>query len=105
MERQLKQIAKTISAEKAVEIWNRYAPENNRKVDTSFFEMRENKVAKTIFDKNANITKGINNIAKGEDNKKKLKEYLKEMIRKEIAGAYGGDAMDAEDGSSYINKD
>jgi hypothetical protein len=105
MERQLKQIAKTISAEKAVEIWNRYAPENNRKVDTSFFEMRENKVAKTIFDKNANITKGINNIAKGEDNKKKLKEYLKEMIRKEIAGAYGGNQMNAEDGSSYINKD
>jgi len=105
MKRQLKQIAKTISAEKAVEIWNRYAPENNRKVDTSFFEMRENKVAKTIFDKNANITKGINNIAKGEDNKKKLKEYLKEMIRKEIAGAYGGDQMSAEDGSSYINKD
>jgi hypothetical protein len=31
------------------------------------------------------------------------KERLKEMIRKEIAGAYGGDAMDAEDGSSYTN--
>ena len=90
MERQLKQIAKTISAEKAVEIWNRYAPENNRKVDTSFFEMRENKVAKTIFDKNANITKGINNIAKGEDNKKKLKEYLKEMIRKQLKETFDG---------------
>ena len=64
-----------------------------------------NKHENYIFDKNANITKGINNIAKGEDNKKKLKEYLKEMIRKEIAGAYGGDAMNAEDGSSYINKD
>jgi hypothetical protein len=35
----------------------------------------------------------------------KLKAQLKEMIRQEIAGAYGGDAMDAEDGSSYINKE
>jgi hypothetical protein len=32
------------------------------------------------------------------------KERLKEIIRQEIAGAYGGDAMDAEDGSSYINE-
>jgi hypothetical protein len=33
-----------------------------------------------------------------------LKEQLKELIRKEIAGAYGGDAMDAEDGTSYIKE-
>jgi hypothetical protein len=33
----------------------------------------------------------------------KLKAQLKEMIRQEIAGAYGGDAMDTEDGSSYTN--
>jgi hypothetical protein len=33
----------------------------------------------------------------------KFKDQLKEMIRQEIAGAYGGDAMDAEDGTSYTN--
>jgi hypothetical protein len=33
----------------------------------------------------------------------KFKDQLKEMIRKEIAGVYSGDAMDAEDGSSYTN--
>jgi hypothetical protein len=32
------------------------------------------------------------------------KERLKEIIRQEIAGAYGGDAMDAEDGSSYTKE-
>jgi hypothetical protein len=35
----------------------------------------------------------------------KFKDQLKEMIRQEIAGAYGGDAMDAEDGSSYVSED
>jgi len=34
----------------------------------------------------------------------KFKDQLKEMIRKEITGAYGGDAMDPEDGSSYVNE-
>jgi hypothetical protein len=34
----------------------------------------------------------------------KFKDQLKEMIRQEIAGAYGGDAMDAEDGSSYTKE-
>jgi hypothetical protein len=34
----------------------------------------------------------------------KFKSQLKELIRKEIAGAYGGDQMDAEDGSSYTNE-
>ena len=37
----------------------------------------------------------------------KLRERLKDMIRKElkeITGVYNGDAMDAEDGSSYMNE-
>jgi hypothetical protein len=34
----------------------------------------------------------------------KFKDQLKEMIRQEIAGAYDGDAMDAEDGSSYTKE-
>jgi hypothetical protein len=66
--------------------------------------VKENKVASTIFGKNANITKGVNKIAKEDDKKKSIKDKLKEMIRQEITGAYGGDAMDPEDGSSYINE-
>ena len=50
--------------------------------------VKENKVANTIFDRNANITKGVNAIAKGEDttkDKKKLtKEYLMQMIQEEL---------------------
>jgi hypothetical protein len=53
------------------------------------------KVANTIFNRNANITAGLKSLTKDE---------LMEIIRKEIAGAYGGDAMSAEDGSSYVNK-
>jgi hypothetical protein len=45
MERQLKMLAKKIGAERATEIWNNYAPEN-RKVQSSFFMMRENKITK-----------------------------------------------------------
>jgi hypothetical protein len=40
------------------------------------------------------------------ESKKLNKEALLKMIREElneITGAYGGDAMDAEDGSSYTN--
>jgi hypothetical protein len=114
--------------------------------------VKENKVANTIFDRNANTIAGTNAIAKGEDyvskynakaqaadaeqakkdaekNKKDtetqlkaakgdtmdmaissfpgLRERLKELIRKElkeITGAYGGDAMNPEDGSSYMNE-
>ena len=57
---------------------------------------KASKVAKTIFDKNAGITAKLKSLTKDD---------LMEMIRKEIAGAYGGDQMNAEDGSSYINKD
>jgi len=46
--------------------------------------VKENKVASTIFDKNANITKGVNKIAKEDDKKKSIKDKLKEMIRKEL---------------------
>jgi hypothetical protein len=35
----------------------------------------------------------------------KFKDQLKEMIRQEIAGAYGGDKMDPEDGSSYLKNE
>jgi len=45
--------------------------------------VKENKVASTIFDKNANITKGVNDIAKG-DKKKLTKEYLMQMIQEEL---------------------
>jgi hypothetical protein len=57
---------------------------------------KASKVANTIFDKNAGITAKLKSLTKDD---------LMEMIRKEIAGAYGGDQMNAEDGSSYINKD
>lgn len=46
--------------------------------------VKENKVASTIFDKNANITKGVNKIAKEDDKKKSIKDKLKEMIRQEL---------------------
>jgi len=56
--------------------------------------VKENKVASTIFDKNANITKGINKIAKGEeekDSKKKLtKERLMQMIQEELNEMFDG---------------
>ena len=52
--------------------------------------VKENKVASTIFDKNANITKGVNSIAKGEEDKtKSLKDKLKELIRREVKEALG----------------
>jgi hypothetical protein len=76
-----------------------HSDEEIKKAVDSVIGMNEDKVASTIFDKNANITKGVNDIAKG----KLTKERLKEMIRQEIAGAYGGDDMGAEDGSSYVN--
>jgi hypothetical protein len=77
-----------------------HSDEEIKKAVDSVIGMNEDKVASTIFDKNANITKGVNDIAKG----KLTKERLKELIRQEIAGAYGGDQMDAEDGSSYTNE-
>lgn len=43
----------------------------------------------------------------GQDTSKLTKEHLMQMIREELAeitGVYGGDAMDAEDGSSYVNE-
>ena len=53
--------------------------------------VKENKVASTIFDKNANTTKGLKDIAKGEDNKKKLtKEYLMQMIQEELNEMFDG---------------
>jgi len=53
--------------------------------------VKENKVASTIFDKNANITKGITDIAKGKDDKKKLtKERLMQMIQEELAEMFDG---------------
>ena len=57
--------------------------------------VKENKVASTIFDKNANITKGINKIAKGDeekkDEKKKLtKEYLMQIIQEELKEMFDG---------------
>jgi len=52
------------------------------------------KVANTVFNKNAGITAGLKSLTKDD---------LMEMIRKEIAGAYGGDQMSAEDGDSYTN--
>ena len=33
-----------------------------------------------------------------------VRERLKELIRKEIAGAYGGDALNVETGDSYTNE-
>ena len=51
--------------------------------------VKENKVASTIFDKNANITKGVNAIAKG-DKKKLTKEYLMQMIQEELNEMFDG---------------
>ena len=45
MNSQLKMLAKKIGAERAVEIWNNYAPKD-RKIDASFFMMREDKISK-----------------------------------------------------------
>jgi hypothetical protein len=54
--------------------------------------VKENKVASTIFDRNANITKGVNTIAKGEEDKaKSVKDKLKELIRKELKEYEAGD--------------
>jgi hypothetical protein len=56
--------------------------------------VKENKVASTIFDKNANITKGVNKIAKDKeekDSKKKLtKERLMYMIQEELNEMFDG---------------
>jgi len=52
------------------------------------------KVANTIFNRNVGITAGLKSLTKDD---------LMEMIRKEIAGAYGGDQMSAENGDSYTN--
>ena len=51
--------------------------------------VKENKVASTIFDKNANITKGVNDIAKG-DKKKLTKERLLQMIQEELKEMFDG---------------
>lgn len=51
--------------------------------------VKENKVASTIFDKNANITKGVTDIAKG-DKKKLTKERLMQMIQEELAEMFDG---------------
>jgi hypothetical protein len=50
-----------------------------------------------IFDRNAGITAGLNDI-----NENELMERVYKKL-KEITGAYGGDDMGAEDGSSYVN--
>jgi hypothetical protein len=52
--------------------------------------VKENKVASTIFGKNANITKGVNKIAKEDDKKKSIKDKLKEMIRQELKETFDG---------------
>jgi hypothetical protein len=54
------------------------------------------KVANTIFNRNANITAGLKSLTKDD-----LMEMIREELR-EITGAYGGDDMGGEDGSSYI---
>ena len=83
---------------------------------TPNMDIDKNKVAKTIFDKNALAIKNTTKIGKGEEiekrgekkDKKLTKDDLMEMIReelREITGAYGGDDMGGEDGSSYINKE
>ena len=51
--------------------------------------VKENKVASTIFDKNANITKGVTDIAKG-DKKKLTQERLMQMIQEELAEMFDG---------------
>jgi hypothetical protein len=73
-----------------------YSDEEIRKAVNSVIGMPGTKkdVPGTIFNKNAGITAGLKSLTKDE---------LMEIIRKEIAGAYGGDAMDPEDGSSYTN--
>jgi len=73
-----------------------YSDEEIRKAVNSVIGMPGTKkdVPGTIFNKNAGITAGLKSLTKDD---------LMEMIRKEIAGAYGGDAMDPEDGSSYTN--
>jgi hypothetical protein len=50
-----------------------------------------------IFDRNANITAGLKSLTKDD-----LMEMIREELR-EITGAYGGDDMGGEDGSSYTN--
>ena len=100
MERQLKQIAKTIGAEKAAEIWNKYANKYapNRKKQASFFEMKENKAAKTIFDRNDTLIKNTTKIGKGEEiekrgekkDKKLTKERLMKMIKEELEEIFDG---------------
>lgn len=82
MERQLKQIAKTIGIEKAAEIWNKYAP-SNRKEQASFFKMNEDKVASTIFGKNADITQGVNRLST-DDYNKRAQEYDKKQAEKDL---------------------
>jgi len=52
--------------------------------------VKENKVASTIFDKNANITKGVTDIAKGENKKKLTKERLIKIIREKLAEIFDG---------------
>ena len=90
--------------EKTTVLSQQHSDEEIKKAVDSVIGMNEDKVASTIFGNNANITKGVNDIAKGEGDKKKLtRERLKELIRKEITGAYGGDSMDPKDGSSYTN--
>ena len=64
--------------------------------------VKENKVASTIFGKNANITKGVNKIAKDDDKKKSLKEKLKEMIRQELKEAINGSAEVYEDFNEWL---
>jgi hypothetical protein len=73
-----------------------YSDEEIRKAVNSVIGMPGTKkdVPGTIFNKNAGITAGLKSLTKDD---------LMEMIRKEIAGAYGGDQMSAEDGDSYTN--
>ena len=53
----------------------------------------------SVYDKNAGITAGFKNI----DENELVKRVYKKL--REITGAYSGDAMSAEDGYSYINKE
>jgi len=62
MERELKRLAKTIGSDMAASIWNQYAPKN-RKVQASYFDMREGK----------------------KDKFSKLKEFLKKAIKEKKA--------------------
>jgi len=61
MEYQLKTLAKSIGAEKATEIWNRYAPQD-RKISAKFFTMMEKK-----------------------DKYAKLKEFLKKTLKEKLS--------------------